>query len=69
MKKISRIRIIIIGCMLIALLLFALSACAPQAPKVAEENAAGDEATGRALEERYPSGLDEALEDLKLVEP
>ena len=55
--------------MLIALLLFALSACAPQAPKVAEENAAGDEAAGRALEERYPSGLDEALEDLKLVEP
>ncbi|HLC97657.1 MAG TPA: hypothetical protein VJC21_02660 [Candidatus Nanoarchaeia archaeon] len=55
--------------MLVIFLLFVLSACAPQAPKVAEENAAGDEATGRALEERYPSGLDEALEDLKLVEP
>ena len=60
----------IIGCcMLVIFLLFVLSACAPQAPKVAEENAAGDEAAGRALEERYPSGLDEALEDLKLVEP
>ena len=54
--------------MLVVLLLFALSACAPQTLEVAEEQR-GEELTDQALEEQYPSGLDEALEELKLVEP
>ncbi len=61
-------RMIIIGCMLAVLLLFVLSACAPQTPEVAEERAGGEELTDQALEEQYPSGLDEALEELDIIE-
>ena len=58
-------RMILISCMLVVLLLFALSACAPQALEVAE---AGEPGTDEALQKQYPSGLDEALEDLEIVE-